>query len=279
MAERFLGNFVGFTWRGDEKAPLFDPNVKNAFHTSPALWAFLRNTLENDVENGGWGLSPSDVDIAAHSLGNLVMWDALRINEQKTTDKLVNNVSSIEAAIWKEAFDPENDFNYHSAYENFETFTPDQQKQSSWRFWFNSIGHDPRESITGGVYHTYNRLDYALGLMQLNDSIWRGQTDRSGWFQQPPVYRSILNLYKIPTFVRSDAEGFDHLETHLYAANELNLPIGAMENPLATQNFDASTLGWRADKHSDFIDMPYSDVFSWYKTVLSDTSAIAIGKE
>jgi len=41
----------------------------------------------------------------AHSLGNLVMWDALRISANYDPGTpLINNAISVEAAVWPEAF-------------------------------------------------------------------------------------------------------------------------------------------------------------------------------
>src|SRR5690606_31490822 len=110
----FRGNFVGFSWHGDEGWPTnFDDPVRNALQTSPSLWMFLRNVATQPKELGGWGLKAEDIDLAAHSLGNLVMSDAIRLNGEIAPNGILsNNATSIEAAIWSEAFDPSGPVTY-----------------------------------------------------------------------------------------------------------------------------------------------------------------------
>jgi len=61
---------------------------------------FLHDTM---IEK--WGVNPGKINIMAHSLGNLVMWDALRLGRILYGDTpLVNNVGNIQAAVWEETF-------------------------------------------------------------------------------------------------------------------------------------------------------------------------------
>jgi len=107
----FRGSLIGFGWNGDQyKIPvadvsLFDENVYNAFQAAPRLMQLL------DKVSGGansWTAgNPERVDIMAHSLGNLVMWESLRLAERLGKGARIHNMVGIEAAIWREAFERE----------------------------------------------------------------------------------------------------------------------------------------------------------------------------
>lgn len=94
----------------------------------------------------------------------------------------------------------------------------------------------------------------------------------------PAVYRSPENLAGLTTWTNTEsgfASGYP----------DLLLPIGAVENPLASVdpatgqrlNFNATEFGWRNTAHSDHKDLPYTTVWSWYVSIVK--RAIAIGQE
>jgi fibronectin type 3 domain-containing protein len=282
----FRGNFVGFSWFGDQGAPLFDPNVDNALHTSPALWSFLRNVLENDTEAGGWGLAAADVNIAAHSLGNLVMWDAIRLNGRITpNDKLVNNVVSIEAAVWSEAFAASGEVVYNDSHPI--TYTAAELETMSWHHWFNPGDINIKDSITGKVFNSYYAEDEALGIaMRLNDMNSRAPYHDPRQQGLPP--RTASNLYNLPALLVQ--------RPLFYTSDDLSLPAGMVPIPIADRNIDSALYGWDNvdgqnaipgagdNGHSDHAAEPYFKTFNWWKYVFagngdSSWAAVPIGRE
>ncbi|MGC8561171.1 MAG: alpha/beta hydrolase, partial [Phycisphaerae bacterium] len=98
----FRGNFVAFNWEGDDgripfiNKTLFDPNVENAFDTAPRLEEYLTHLGQNP------GVGPGNIDIMAHSLGNLVAMEALRYQANILPGvPLCHNYTTVEAAIWR----------------------------------------------------------------------------------------------------------------------------------------------------------------------------------
>lgn len=299
----FRGNFVGWSWDGNEwDMPFglpseFDVNVTNALETSPALWMAIRNLMQESEANGGWGLAADDIDLLAHSLGNLVVWDAVRINAAKTTDKLVNNVVNIQAALWSEAFDPVNNLSYSLPVrdENGDiissypiNLTVAEQQQSSWRSWFNpGTPGSIKSSITGNVINSYFEDDGALDVMMANDYFWRASDmlDRSDFYEDPPVYRTSSNLAYLPTFVVSGSI-YDTGTVAIgwfFEHDQLRKPIGTHVNPLADVNVDASQFEWGIDSdtnpnlHSDFITEWYPQMFRWWKEIFVTNGGVRIG--
>jgi hypothetical protein len=108
----YRGTYVGLTWNGDynpiswsllEQPDIerlvcslyFDEDVFHAFQTSVAICSFIKNELATD----------NNINIAAHSLGNLLMWEALRLLScDNDFTRRVNSVTSIEGAVWSESF-------------------------------------------------------------------------------------------------------------------------------------------------------------------------------
>ena len=111
----YRGNYIGITWDGDYypipwdvlknsdierliHKSYFDTDVFHALQTSPAVCSFVKDLIP----------CVPHVNMAAHSLGNLVMWDALRLLSCEGTTNKISNAISFEGAVWSEAFrDPE----------------------------------------------------------------------------------------------------------------------------------------------------------------------------
>jgi hypothetical protein len=138
----FRGNYVGLTWDGDTHFHLlkgeipyveFNVSIRNAIHSSFSSMRFMETVT-------GWAGDPNNVNVMAHSLGNLVMWDAVRTYgryvdlggadaEGRKAKGLVRNIISNESAVWEETFESENPLDYNSKFKNPPTATQHDQGQ------------------------------------------------------------------------------------------------------------------------------------------------------
>jgi hypothetical protein len=177
----YRGNLIGFTWHGDEFDPLrhscpeplslicasrFFPNMQNAFQTSPRLREFLIQTIQ-----GTWGASADNVYLLAHSLGNLVALDSLRLHSVENDGEkipLVRNMVSIEAAVWSETFRPQASFEFDSVLDL--EYTEDDLKRNSWSFWFRQVDSPVSDAVQNFV-NSYVFSDEALVGMRINDTL------------------------------------------------------------------------------------------------------------
>ncbi len=134
----------------------------------------------------------------AHSLGNLVMWDALRLQRRINGAKnIVNNAISVEAAIWEEAFWPEQNVIYlhESDPQDNILYSPDVLMRHSWTFWFrqkNAKGKEltVKDVLSGQIYHSYVALDSALNMMKVNDMFgYSSHYNRNRWAHYPMLLR------------------------------------------------------------------------------------------
>lgn len=295
------GLFIGFTWHSDETWRLhtglwesvparFDPNVENAFQTAPALRDFLIQVRDRA---GG----AEHVDLMAHSLGNLVMWEALRLHERLGRGPLARSIFMIEPAVWSEAFDPEAGVGYNGSGDDRAFYSTNQLRQQSWAFWFNQAGHDPRAALAGFVYHSYLPGDSALWAMRLNDFIWRkwsgavsGLRPQRLWHyyrdrleRRPPVNRAPVGdnrFYdRIPALLQ-----IGHRTTD-YGVADLSPAAGELPHPMAFANYRASQGGWTAGAHSDFKDLEFPRIWRWWDEFLGyagrtrRTARLLLGEE
>jgi len=285
----YRGNYIGFAWEGDELAPLFDPNVKNAFQASPSLMYFLR-----DIRARAGGAD--NVNLVAHSLGNFVAWDAMRLHERLYPgEKLFRNICDIQSAVWIELWDSETDLTY-TAPSDPVTYSVDQLRRHSWRFWFSQAGHDPRMTLSGTVRHSYLTDDKALvKAMRINDYALRGANlgrflhynrERLICDKLQPCYRAPIedsywpwHMAELPALLQT------HLRRPFYAYHALNLPAGATTNLQATENYLAQDGGWPDRSHSAFRDEPLPNIYQWWTDVLGNGGnmdklpAISLGEE
>ncbi len=309
----YRGNYIGFTWHGDEFDPLkhscpdrasglcaalFFPNVENAFQTSPRLKEFLKQKMQ-----GIWGANPQEVFLLAHGLGNLVALDSLRLHSVENNGEkvpLVQNMVSIEAAVWAETFRPQASFGYDSLLGL--KYSVDNLKRNSWAFWFNQ-SESPVSSAVSNLFNSYTLLDKALMLMPINDTL---ATYELGFLSGPRLEygngRGVPLNYRVPI-----GDGVQATEPEnrpdlwfeippLVMRNlavgqkpspaDLTRAVGAMPNmhPDAT-NIYASDYGWRNDKHSDFLVLSLPEIWMWYQELfkkreeLGDRGILPVGEE
>lgn len=167
----YRGNFVGFTWEGNEftagPACLFAQNVENAFQTAPRLLQFIRDVVINR-----WHADPNDITLWAHSLGNQVALETLRMNNHYYGDRLVNSYISVEPALWAETFWPKASVIYNRG--STDTDCPpllspvSHLGKASWGFWYTQNTYMPTQSANNYV-HSYNADDFALWAMIVDD--------------------------------------------------------------------------------------------------------------
>ncbi len=261
----FRGNFIAVTWYGDLGWPneiFFNADVGNALHTSPALMLFLKNKVQ------GLYQAPADnISIMAHSLGNLVMWDALRLYRRTYSDIAVNDVLSYEPAIWIDSFLPQSPIRYLKSDGDDEVdYTEEDLKQQSWAFWFNQkiAGNSraARDCISGSYYHSYNLNDSALFWMQQND-FYVNSIPWNHFYRINRTYRSPTNLQSVPALIKHGCR----TRPFSYAAL---IPAGMVDN---TSYADFQTLasgkGWDSSSHNDCKDKPLYEVSAWYKDTIS----------
>jgi hypothetical protein len=276
----YRDNYIGITWFGDEgpdwipgvEAYNFDLDVENALHASPCLYRCIRTRMMSY-----WHVKSSDINIMAHSLGNLVMWDALRINAHlHPGSRLVNNVISTEAAVWPETFLPEAPVVYNAPGDDAITYDTDQLARHSWTYWFRQAGHEARSSAAY-VYHSWVAQDNALYAMRFNDKLFRGMLVPGG---REHYYRNNVNSYphlREPTTLHDTPTLMLHGHRHLswmgeYDRSDLNLPLGTQVHPEDGNGVESSTpypsYGWQRTEHSDQKNRPIFLIYQWYKNIV-----------
>ena len=163
----FRGNFIGFSWNGNlggVNVENYNVPMQDAMRTAPALANMVETTL-----NRTYGAPASRITLFAHSLGNMVAFDALRLWQYRHPgQKAVRALTAIEPAISESMFWPVEDFtvNYFPHYvgtSQSKTFTVDIQKRVSRAFWANQPGHEAIRSA-GTLIHCWNYKDFALNL-------------------------------------------------------------------------------------------------------------------
>ena len=274
----YRGNFIGLTWHSDEGGSTavlrFDTQVQNALQSSPSFWGFLSSQVR-----GSWAVPAKNINIVAHSLGNLVVYDALRINRKydlnpNTPTQIANNVVSIESATWPEAYQYETiiaaagGINYVTAPSVPITYGVAQLRQQSWAFWFGQAGFEVPGAISGEFYHSFLPTDPVLEAMRINDWEQRGffvppftrwwhfiRTNvpgvAAGHRRQPSEDAPQPRLYDVvPTLMLPNTRVFGSygpLGIWRYLYTHLNQPVGALPNPMPVgtmNNFPAATGGW-----------------------------------
>jgi alpha/beta hydrolase family protein DUF900 len=270
----FRGNFITVAWQGDEGTLVdFDDNICNAFQTSPSFMYFIKNKL-----HGVFQATADDIALMAHSMGNLVAWDALRLYQRTYNDTAVMDILSIEAAVWLETFSSQAKLSYVAPDDPID-YEVDDLKKHSWAFWFNQnisgVSKSARKSLTGKYYHSYNQLDLILKAMKIHDyllhkryyvddfglehvirSHYKRVPFTSSTYRQPPYLTYVPALIKKGE--RKDSYSHDSLT-----------PAGTVSNSgYADIPVNASTEGWDSTSHSDCKEKPLYKVSSWYtKTI------------
>ncbi|MEM7247252.1 MAG: alpha/beta hydrolase [Acidobacteriota bacterium] len=185
----YRGNFIGLTWPGNpgrilEERPVFadyDNANDRALRCSRAVWRFLKLKMA-----GQWGCQAEQVDVFAHSLGNLVVWDAFRlhVHDELATvvgavgvEPIARNSYHIEPAVWEDVFRAPGPINYEARVmapggpleQDPEFYPVDQVNAHTWSAWFRQPGLGADRAIGGRYIHCYNATDNALIGMIAND--------------------------------------------------------------------------------------------------------------
>ncbi len=310
----FRGQFVGVTWHGNVGVwPVstlrYDSSTRNAFQSAHGFREFLAGEVKSWADG-----SAGNVDVMAHSLGNLLVWEALRYNQAKQPGSLFRNMINVQAAVWPETFHPANDFVYADEPDpaNNITYTVEEQKQHSWRFWFNQPDHPADQSLGGSVVNSYindkslhhwmrgncnsrrggshyTREKYpALFSNGPTPGHWRaplGTTKTNGW--GTAINSPVVNILhsQIPVFMRAG----HRIVNPNYNREHLKYPVGNQTHPLdEAANISAITHGWRNDQHSDFAvgeksnadaDMWFPKIWPWFEQITESSGYITINKE
>jgi len=246
----FRENMVGYKWDGDQfNYPVvptaFDPNVENAFESSRGLMNLV-HTLNS---------SGKTVNIAAHSLGNLVALDALRRMALKNSNHYkINNLIHIEAAVWDSVY------NLRPAYKE-ENQLREIEQRSKWDHWCADV---PGAVTSGVIINSYNKWDLSLIAMIANDILMprhRWDEDRSRRDDTyPSTYKewALLESFRTPNRLSYDIPRNPGDGTSA-------VPFGTIPLVCAKKKFNASTLEWDDTAHSDFVIKPIYKMKKWYE--------------
>jgi len=314
----YRGNFFALTWHGDEWDPLnhacdylpegysifclarYYPNMENALQTSPRLRQFLVELVLGD-----WGAEPENVNLMVHSLGNLMTLDALRLHSIASGEKLINNMISVEAAVWQETLWDQGPTIINADL----TYTEEDLMRGSWAFWFNQ-NENPVSDSFGHMYNSFTRNDEALVAMKINDylpilgtlctyptlpglpiapcpRVERAQSRGAGEHYRVPVADGIRVRdasgagepdnrpdlsYEIPALLDSDPPGGFHLpwdDLLIPPWNALTNPLGMEEAPenskTTIHNIDTMSLAWPEAEHSWFLEGDLWEIWPWYE--------------
>jgi hypothetical protein len=296
----YRGNFIGFTWEGDEGfEPLkFNEQQENAFQTAPCFLNFL-----DDMVYREWGAKTENVKLFAHSLGNQVVLDAMRLRQTaKKGEILADSVTCIEPAVNGETFWLEKSFAY--AGDNPITYSVEDLKRMSWAFYFNQKDHRAFDSVNNAI-HSYNPGDYALVIMMIGDKLF---TKMNSFDKTIPGFgvRLVPTSNRAP-YSRLDSDGaslaydvsmmlrYDKRDSS-YGPTSYVAPLGRDHNTCASQgsNIDASKFGWRFASHGGFKgkrefifglygsiwsgETPLPLIWGWFSK-LEKSESFEIGKE
>jgi hypothetical protein len=274
----FRGNYIGLTWHGDEGqidivdiTPKFWANNLNAMQSSDSVMRFFRNTLQ-----GSWNANSQNITVMAHSLGNLVMWDALRLYAKNyPNDKAVKNAVSVEAAVWSEAFNNEGSVEYTAVTDpgHAITYTIDQLKTHSWAFWFKQAQHSAKSAVSTSI-NSYLNIDDALAIMKYSD--W--QTKDGGTFTNNKNHYNRAVVTAISPTNRTPEKLANSIPALLQSGKrKLNYEIGDLNNPVGMEyhgffyrNFNAKSMKWGSDEddcHSDMVTKKYYDLYPWFYAI------------
>lgn len=210
----------------------------------------------------------------AHSLGNLVMWDALRLHKINGGNQLVTNAISIEGAILEEAFFPQTSIAYTTETdpEHEITYTEDQLKRHSWAFWFRQISHDATATVETFI-NSRTGADSALIIMKT----WHASStrdkynrDNSTAFRNPnsnSLPETVALMKKFRRRPRLDFETPDSYQ------ETLTDPIG-ITSVSGACNCNAPDFGWRNTEHSDMKNREFYWIHAWFNEIFKNRTDI-----
>ncbi len=308
----FRGNYWGLCWKGDqgrELMPLplplaFAPNVyEQAFWEDwqrfttwrvrcVSFWGNCVNAMKTArrlsqivEELPTWTRDgdSSGVVLMAHSLGNLVMWEALRQYAVRGNPQPAAGVTlSVEAAIWGEAFSqkPNEALVYPDGKDLAGiVYEPEELARHSWAYLFNADGMSKKSNKQYPVRETpvvklavncYTPCDEALKVMKWSD--WFGKSwdwfkrtsnglhfDRElikwepGMTREPERLANVLpallkrNGRHPGKTVRMQVNRRTMTRTvRGYGWTDLEDPVGMGESPFFDANINGQKFGWAA---------------------------------
>ncbi len=148
---KYDGDFLGISWEGNEGSitqflTYYNKNVENAFQTAQAVADFVSTVA-----------SGKTTDIGAHSLGNMLMLEALRILD-KDSSQSVRNVVNMQAAAPGDVYEAESASLVMQLLNSL----------NAWKGYFrSSIG-----AAQNSVLNTFSQEDEVLdGVLVLNEFI------------------------------------------------------------------------------------------------------------
>ncbi|MCG8460254.1 MAG: Ig-like domain-containing protein [Holophagales bacterium] len=270
----FRGNMMAFTWHGDQfQIPViglspFAPNVENAFQSGPVFLGFLRDRITGGA---GWNVPPANVYVMAHSLGNQVVADALRLHSVLggAGAPLFNRFLAVQPALWQETFWPQAAVTYTGGF-YARTYTVDDLRTNSWTFWFTNNRHPAMTSVNAWI-HSWAPRDSALFAMRLDDRLVRN-------FNQHIVNRGDSSTldFRVPYEEEAGHRDLAHDVPVMvrrpnlplfYGGDDLLLPAGTLPLPLSATplNVDAVGQGWPPAEHSAFQSEPLPVIWPWWE--------------
>jgi hypothetical protein len=258
----------------------FDRSEERAWHSARALYALLRNL--------GTQVGYNKVNLIAHSMGNIVASEALRL---AGSEKLVHAYAAAQAAVAAEAYDPTAAqyaplFPFVSGFDTWAGYYPyyvsdapaDASRPQSEYANFNMTGQSYFAGINGAadvLVNLYNPNDYATkGLWQLNQVMkpdvgvaYAGTTVSYEW-RDTGVYKRI---YENDEHYLSPSILSERYELFSYAAEPRSYSLGTVpvSGPF-TDNIDVSqfTTGEPTDHSLQFLGR-YADRRGWWSAVVN----------
>ncbi|MDD2230686.1 MAG: hypothetical protein PHY48_14970 [Candidatus Cloacimonetes bacterium] len=259
-------------WSGRKRLDADQDLVKMVILIIERLMKFIENTIK-----GEWSVKTDEINVFAHSLGNNLVLDSMRIHQfLNPHQKFFNTFASVEAAVWGETFLPYESY-VHTGPDPV-IYTVDDLKMHSWAFWFNQPGQETRKAVNHYV-HSWNSGDYAVDIGMTFDECYKRNAFSAQYIRQDKEVHSFskkpkwLPIIKPRLVVNS---GYNELDlaretpvlldrdknnageelapittiTLLYNNNPMDVfpPLGTEKHPLTLsagiKNIEATTYGW-----------------------------------
>ena len=267
-----------------DKSEWFDSNTFHALQSSYALCKFIEINLS--------GFQP-EINLAAHSLGNLVMWDALRIHACHpfvSQPKQISTVVSVEGAVWSEAF---RDYDYLIYDDEIIgcniTYSPNELERHSWSHWFRQDPHNTLYHVNMFV-NSRNTDDYALVGMKIWNTFC--SNDYQHFNRDNLTHYRTSGRYSLPEFAALLKKGHRYPGAG-YIYGNLTNPIGLTDlDPSTNPDFDFHLLtnelggtisnlrnvyspnyNWDSMHHND-MNCRFDQIYPWYYKVFRLDSLI-----
>lgn len=280
----YRGNHTSLTWNGNSLGVdvynFYDDNMENALLSGKAIKNFLSSL----------GSDPSKRHIAAHSLGNLAMWEALRQHSlTNQNSKLVNNAISIQAAVWEEVFWTQAPLTYQKqeytlGIPHSETVTDlynvDRLINNSWTFWFNQGAN--------GIYAAKNAAMRTVNSYTDNDDYLNGSSifsmKRNDFYSTKDYYNRDSTAHRTHSSLPNKAAMFKSGEIVRSGLFSLAIPLNAFTDPFGVVDSEYFSIkikansekngrpeyGWENDGHFQHTNAALYDIYKWYNAVFQN---------